>query len=187
MRKWRFYWECVKFAFRGGWGITDTIAGLVAIVAGIILWLFAPLGVVMNILIWAIPLVVFIITFFTRLVLAPYTFYDTKHKEAKHLGDELDKIKVMTPHFVLRKVDESYYGNITTTMFINNRKEQVIEHPYFTRVWIANEPIKPEYAAEARYVYCEIDFWNESCQNRLFYMGGGDGQRQRKLQKVHNQ
>jgi hypothetical protein len=173
MERKRFYWECAKSAFRGGWRITEGISFGLSLLGGFLAWKLSPdLVASMNNLLWLIPLGVLIGTIIVGFLLAPYNMYSAKQNEANDLGTELNKIKTMTPRFVLTKIDENFLGNVITTYRDANKVEQEIEHPYFTRIWIANDPSKPEYGVEARYVYGEIEFWNITHTTCYFRMGG---------------
>ena len=83
----QFYWNCIKFAFSGGWGIADIVSFVLAILAGLVVWLWEPLGKLMNILVWAVPLAVFVAVVAVRLILAPYHLYKKQVDEVKKLTE----------------------------------------------------------------------------------------------------
>jgi hypothetical protein len=158
----------------GGWRITEIVSFLLLIAGTLANLTYPDWWASMNDLLWALPLAVFIGTIVVGFLVAPYAIYDNKQKECGALAGELNKIETMVPNFVLKKIDQSFLGNVVTTLYdeSQNKVTQEIEHPYFTRIWIANDPTKPTYGVEALYVYGEIEFWDEYYKKCHFCMGG---------------
>lgn len=88
---------------------------------------------------------------------------------------ELWHINNAKPNIVLKSIDENLQGNVITREFssvISQTLYGETEHPNFTRIWIANEPMKAVQEVEACNIYGEITFYRDTGKNVLFTMGG---------------
>lgn len=90
MDKLQFYWQCFKLAVESKLG---RVAGIILIILGPIAYFVAPLRGTMNILLWAIPLAIFLAALF----LTPYHMFGQKEKEVRNLKNELDNMKSARP------------------------------------------------------------------------------------------
>ena len=90
MDKLQFYWQCFKLAVESKLG---RVAGIILIILGPIAYFVAPLRGTMNILLWAIPLAIFLAALF----LIPYHMFRQKEKEVRNLKNELDNVTSARP------------------------------------------------------------------------------------------
>jgi hypothetical protein len=89
--------------------------------------------------------------------------------------NKLKLIENAKPNMVLKKIDENLLGDVSTRKYSESLNAVIIEkpeHPYFTRIWIANEPSTTLLSADAVKMYGEIEFWDELAQRQYFTMGG---------------
>jgi hypothetical protein len=87
---------------------------------------------------------------------------------------ELDRIRNAKPNVVLTDIEENLPGNVTTREYSSVLNQLVIgqtEHPNFTRIWIANEPMNTFQEVDAIKLYSEISFYDDVGIN-IFVMGG---------------
>ncbi|HEV8072003.1 MAG TPA: hypothetical protein VGP76_30085 [Planctomycetaceae bacterium] len=75
MKRRTFYWTCLKRAFSGGYGVAEKAAFGVAIIGGIVAWESPKLNPTVAIMVWLIPLCVFLGTLIVSWTLAPYGMY----------------------------------------------------------------------------------------------------------------
>lgn len=87
----RYYWRLIKYALRPSFGAADTISAFIsAIIFAIGKWL--QVEVLMNVDLWALPLIIFGAVFAARLLFfAPYWLYKTVASEKVELKDKLGK------------------------------------------------------------------------------------------------
>lgn len=86
---------------------------------------------------------------------------------------QLRNMQNSKPNIVFRKVEEHFEGKITTRRWSSETNQWLIgqsETAYFTRIWIANEPLKPIQSIDAVKLYGEISFYIAG--SLLFEMGG---------------
>ncbi|MFQ5663959.1 MAG: hypothetical protein ACE5HL_09020 [Terriglobia bacterium] len=88
----QFYWECLRRAGRAAWGTTGKIALAIALVGGAIAYFAPQFSGLMSILVWAIPLAVFLAVFFIGLVQAPHSIYEEADREREVLRSQLAQI-----------------------------------------------------------------------------------------------
>jgi hypothetical protein len=87
---------------------------------------------------------------------------------------ELYRIRNARPNIALTDIEENLQGNVTTREYSSVLNKWVIgetEHPNFTRIWIANEPMKAIQEVDAIKLYSEINFYDDVGIN-IFTMGG---------------
>lgn len=87
---------------------------------------------------------------------------------------ELYRIRNARPNIVLTDIEENLRGNVTTQEYSSVLNKWVIgeaEHPNFTRIWIANEPMNTFQEVDAIKLYSEISFYDDVGTN-IFVMGG---------------
>lgn len=150
MSKKQFYLECIKHAVTSRRGAS---AGIIAIILAAIASTQSPLEGAMNILLWAIPLAVFVAT----LILAPYHLYKTKEEKVGKLTEELHAIENARPNIILVQT-ENVHGNVVTAT-----ADRIVsrEHPWFTRIQIANNPKSALQAVDAK-IAAHIIFYDGS-------------------------
>jgi len=107
----------------------------------------------MNILLWAIPLAVFVIT----LILAPYHLYRDKEKEQNILSEKLHAVENAHPNITLVRT-ENILGDVIT-----RSAGKIVSHerPYFTRIQTANDPKSSVQAVNAK-IAAHITFYDGS-------------------------
>lgn len=150
MSRRQFYWECIKHAVTSKLGAST---GILAIILAPIASTLSPLEGTMNVLLWAIPLAVFFVT----LILAPHHLYKEKENRVNELKIKLDTIENARPNMTLVET-ETIPGDVIT-----REGGRIIsrEHPWFTRVKIANDPKSALQAVDA-VIAAHITFYNSS-------------------------
>ena len=150
MSKRQFYWDCIKHAATSK---TGALAGIVTVILAAIAYNQAPLEGAMNILLWAIPLAVFVIT----LILAPYHLYRDKEKEQNILSEKLHAVENAHPNITLVRT-ENILGDVIT-----RSAGKIVSHerPYFTRIQTANDPKSSVQAVNAK-IAAHITFYDGS-------------------------
>jgi hypothetical protein len=86
---------------------------------------------------------------------------------------ELWRINNTKPNIILKSIDENFEGSVITRRYsgvLNDMLLGPVEHPNFTRIWVANSPSKSVEEVDANRLYGEISFYNSS--KLLFSMGG---------------
>ncbi len=86
---------------------------------------------------------------------------------------ELRRIRDARPNIVLKRIDEGIEGNVASRHYsavLNEVLISQVEHPNFTRIWIANEPTKTIEEVDAVKLYGEISFYKDG--QVLFDMAG---------------
>jgi len=85
----------------------------------------------------------------------------------------ISKLENARPNIMLKSIDEAFLGSIVTRQIdsLSGRLIEKPEHPYFTRIWVANAPLKPIQSVDATKLYGEITFYDNEGRE-LFVMGG---------------
>jgi len=90
-----------------------------------------------------------------------------------NLSNQLKIIRERIPRLIVKDIKESYLGNY---YFYQNKELKKVESIYYTKIDIANIPIKPELGIKAKQVFAEISFWDYpysvSHHNRHYKMAG---------------
>ncbi len=95
----QYYWSLFRFATEGAWGFSQLAAAILAFVSGYAVYKHPEWEPNMKDLLWIIPLMIFVLLFAIRLILAPYE----KHKEQK---EEIEKLKIQhNPTFFESNID----------------------------------------------------------------------------------
>jgi len=90
----RYYWRCIKAAFKGKLGLASAISGLITCVLGGIAYFVPTLEGTVKMLLWAIPTCVFVGTIILGLMLSPYLVNKEDEEGLARLRDknaELEK------------------------------------------------------------------------------------------------
>ena len=87
------------------------------------------------------------------------------------LYTELREIKTTIPRLVLQNV-ESPIKDIAKITFERDGSQKLIGVPTFARIWISNEPRKPELGVTAENVYAKIEFLDRVNQKTMVSMSG---------------
>jgi len=67
----------------------------------------------------------------------------------------ISKLENARPNIMLKSIDEAFLGSIVTRQIdsLSGRLIEKPEHPYFTRIWVANAPLKPIQSVDATKLY----------------------------------
>ncbi len=88
----QFFWFCLRNSFRGAFGIAHVIEVALVIVGGAIAHYCPGLNEQMALLIWLIPLIVFVATFAVAWAFAPYSMVQEFEKSKKRrIVEEINK------------------------------------------------------------------------------------------------
>lgn len=122
-----------------------------------------------------IPTLAWWILLIVILIVTPFFIFHKLRLITEGLQKELDDIKNAKPNIVFKRLDESYLGAVQNRVYsssLNTFLFEKPEHPYFTRIWIANDPTNKSFTVDAIKVWCEIEFWNELYNKKYFTMSG---------------
>lgn len=115
---WKFYWVCIKRAFKGKFFIAEAVSGsLTTLAGGLMMYLGATPEMLYNISLVAfwIFLFVFVLTIIVGLIRAPYSLY-------KELEEERDGLKMqLRPRLEIRKAIAEEIANSATALSITLR------------------------------------------------------------------
>lgn len=165
MGKKRFYQLWLAKTFVKPLLIVDLLAGLLAIIFGAIIYYHPTWGGTMNVLLWAIPLSVFVVAIVVGFLCAPYYTYKELERKRDGIQSELNQIKDARPNIELVGTE-----NIKTAIR-NVRTGEILGEPVFTQVKFANNPATPLQAVDAPNVAAHIEILDKS-GHLLFNMIG---------------
>jgi hypothetical protein len=87
MTKGRFVAACLKEAFRGGWAIANAAASGLVLLGSFAAWRWPELGGDVNFLMWAVPLVLLVLSLYFSSLLGAHKLYERLAKEPSRARD----------------------------------------------------------------------------------------------------
>ena len=115
----KYYWSLFRFAVDGAWGFSQLVSAIFAFVGGYIGYKHPEWGIVMNNLLWVIPLGIFVVLFAIRLILAPYKIYKDQQDEIKKLQQQNANLRQQITDLQL-KLDTEMNPKMTIGGFVGS-------------------------------------------------------------------
>jgi len=87
------------------------------------------------------------------------------------LHRELQNIKTAVPRLILHRIEPTV-DNVAKVVEDKLGNRTLVGVPTFTRIWIRNDPERPELGVDAENLYAKIEFYDEHRQKMLISMSG---------------
>jgi hypothetical protein len=108
---WQYFWNILILAFSTPWQFSANIAGVLAIIFGIIVWRHPKLENTVKLLLWMIPLALFIVLTPIALLVGSYGLYEDKHQEVVGLQNTLNQEREQHRPILVQEVN-TWLGSI---------------------------------------------------------------------------
>lgn len=161
-----FLREIIQITFRPAFERADIIATIIGVVGGAAAYFFPGANRYVDIGLWLIPLLVFIVLFFTRLFLAPYWLYKQEYESRLKAETHLRDMQKSTPRVL--------YSEFRVAQLYIQSPVASKSYPRYEvlQVWFENVPEFPTDQSVARDVSAVIEFWSLSGADLIFQFYG---------------